>query len=84
LPTAYLSGTAAASGIAMIGALGNLGGFVAPTLKTAVETFFHSQRAGMLTLAFAGFVGVLLLLSIGWRSRPAPDMATGSPKATLR
>jgi MFS family permease len=84
LPTAYLSGTAAASGIAMIGALGNLGGFVAPTLKTAVEMFFHSQRAGMFTLAFAGLVGVLLLLSIGWRSRPASEMATGSPKARLR
>ena len=84
LPTAYLSGTAAASGIAMIGALGNLGGFVAPTLKTAVETFFHSQRAGMFTLAFAGFIGVLLLLSIGLQSRRAPEVAIGSAKATLR
>lgn len=60
LPTAYLSGTAAASGIAMIGALGNLGGFIAPTLKTALETLFHSQRAGMFSLAFAGVIGVLL------------------------
>jgi MFS family permease len=65
LPTAYLSGTAAASGIALIGSLGNLGGFIAPTLKTAVESAFHSQRAGMLALASAGLVGILLLRSMG-------------------
>jgi MFS family permease len=69
LPTAYLSGPAAASGIALIGSLGNLGGFIAPTLKTAVETAFHSQRAGMFALAAAGLVGVALLLSIGAAAR---------------
>jgi nitrate/nitrite transporter NarK len=84
LPTAYLSGTAAASGIAMIGALGNLGGFIAPTLKTAVETLFHSPRAGMFTLAFAGVIGVVLLLSIGLHSRRVTDAPIGSPEATLR
>ncbi|MFL9899831.1 MFS transporter [Paraburkholderia fungorum] len=84
LPTAYLSGTAAASGIAMIGALGNLGGFIAPTLKTAVETLFQSPRAGMFMLALAGVVGVLLLLSIGLHSRRVTGAPIGSPKATLR
>jgi predicted MFS family arabinose efflux permease len=84
LPTAYLSGTAAASGIAMIGALGNLGGFIAPTLKTAMETLFHSQRAGMFALAFAGVVGVLLLLTIGLRSRGAVEATIGAAKATPR
>jgi MFS family permease len=69
LPTAYLSGPAAASGIALIGSLGNLGGFIAPTLKTTIETAFHSQRAGMLALACAGVIGMLLLLSIGAASR---------------
>jgi hypothetical protein len=84
LPTAYLSGTAAASGIAMIGALGNLGGFIAPTLKTAVETLFHSPRAGMFTLAFAGVVGVFLLVSIGLQSRRVAEAPIGSAEATLR
>jgi len=64
LPTAYLSGTAAASGIAAIGAFGNLGGFVAPTLKTAAERFFHNQNAGMLVLSCAAAAGVLLLFSM--------------------
>lgn len=65
LPTAYLSGTAAAGGIAVIGAFGNLGGFVAPTLKTAAEHYFHSQSAGSLVLACVAAAGVVLLLSIG-------------------
>lgn len=81
LPTAYLSGTAAASGIALIGALGNLGGFIAPTLKTAAESIFHSQQAGMLTLAIAGAVGVLLLMSIGGSSHRASGLTLGSSKA---
>jgi MFS family permease len=72
LPTAYLAGPAAASGIALIGSIGNLGGFIAPTLKTAVETAFHSQRAGMFALAAAGFIGILLLLSIGAGARRVP------------
>jgi nitrate/nitrite transporter NarK len=68
----------------MIGALGNLGGFIAPTLKTAVETLFHSPRAGMFILAFAGVIGVLLLLSIGSHSRRVTEAPIGSPEATLR
>jgi MFS family permease len=64
LPTAYLSGAAAASGIAVIGAFGNLGGFVAPTLKTAAEHFFHNENAGMLVLACAAAAGVLLLFGM--------------------
>ncbi|MDQ0141352.1 MFS transporter [Cupriavidus necator] len=81
LPTAYLSGTAAASGIALIGALGNLGGFIAPTLKTAVESAFHSQQAGMLALAIAGVVGVLLLMSVGARARRTSTLRLGSSEA---
>lgn len=70
LPTAYLSGPAAASGIALIGSLGNLGGFIAPTLKTFVETAFGSQQAGMFALAAAGGIGVLLLQSLGTSVQP--------------
>ncbi|MGV7240804.1 MFS transporter [Caballeronia sp. M23-90] len=84
LPTAYLSGTAAASGIAMIGALGNLGGFIAPTLKTAVESFFQSQRAGMGALAVAGVIGVLLLLSIGMKGRRQEAGDLAASKAASR
>lgn len=81
LPTAYLSGPAAASGIALIGSLGNLGGFIAPTLKTAIETAFGSQQAGMIALAAAGFIGVLLLQSLG---SPARKEANGKAAPAVR
>lgn len=81
LPTAYLAGPAAASGIALIGSLGNLGGFIAPTLKTMMEALFHSQRAGMLALACAGVIGVVLLLGIGARSRREDEAALKASEA---
>ncbi len=59
-PTAYLADVAAAGGIALIGA-GNLGGFIAPTLKVWADAHFHSPRAGLyvlaaLTVANAGLI----------------------------
>jgi len=62
LPTSYLSGTAAAGGIAFINSLGILGGFVAPNIKTWVEIKFDSQMAGMFVLAASALAGALLVL----------------------
>jgi sugar phosphate permease len=76
LPTAYLSGTAAASGIAIIGAFGNLGGFVAPTLKTAAEKIFQSQEAGMLSLSCLAACGVVLLSSRTANFSPSDSAGT--------
>lgn len=71
LPTGYLSGAAAASGIALINSLGNLGGFVAPNLKTLTETLFADPRAGMFALAVVGVLGACLLSRLK-ASRPTP------------
>jgi hypothetical protein len=38
LPTAFLSGTAAAAGIALINSLGNLAGFVSPSWSAGSRT----------------------------------------------
>ncbi|WP_083265622.1 MFS transporter [Pseudomonas sp. 1D4] len=76
LPTGYLSGAAAASGIALINSLGNLGGFVAPNLKTAMETFFADPRAGMFALALVGLLGAGLILRLNTlkhRYSPVPQ-----------
>lgn len=62
LPTSYLSGTAAAGGIAFINSLGTLGGFVAPNIKTWVEIKFNSDTAGMFVLASSALAGALLVL----------------------
>ncbi|HAM71754.1 MAG TPA: MFS transporter [Verrucomicrobiales bacterium] len=60
-PTDYLGGVGAAAGIAAINAIGNLGGLVAPSVKTALEERFHSQVAGLLFLAVAGLCAALLV-----------------------
>ena len=63
LPAAYLRGGAAAAGIAVIGSLGNLGGLVAPTLKTWAERISGRQDSGMPALAGIAVIGVVLLLT---------------------
>jgi MFS family permease len=63
-PTGYLAGTAAAGGIALINALGALGGFVAPNVKTWAEVSFASGSAGLYVLACTTFLGALLILGV--------------------
>jgi MFS family permease len=63
-PTGYLSGRAAAGGIAVINALGALGGFVAPNIKVWADRHFGFPAAGLyvlaaFTLLAAGLVALL-------------------------
>ena len=52
LPNRFLTGYAAASGIALINSVGNLGGFVGPFTIGSITTWTGSDYWG---LAFAGF-----------------------------
>lgn len=70
LPTCYLGGIAAAGGIAIINSLGNVGGFVAPNLKTWAEQAFADPRAGMLSLACVAFLGAAMLTLMQRISQP--------------
>ena len=63
-PSSYLGGTAAASGIALINSVGNLGGFVAPNLRVWAEHTFDSARAGLYFIALVAFIGGLLMLTL--------------------
>jgi len=60
-PTRYLTGAAAAGGIALINSLGGLGGFIAPSLRTAAEHTFASTSAGLLVLGAASLLAALLI-----------------------
>jgi MFS family permease len=71
-PTGVLSGVAAAGGIALINALGALGGFVAPNVKTWADAFFGSPQAGLYLLACITLAGATLILSLR-RASPAPN-----------
>ena len=61
-PPAYLTGTAAAGGIALIGALGNLGGFVSPYTLGFVKDLTKSTDVGMYVLAGVVFMSAILAL----------------------
>jgi predicted MFS family arabinose efflux permease len=74
-PTSYLGGVAAAGGIAMINALGALGGFVAPNVKTWADAAFGSARAGLYVLAVTTLLGALLFLAL---KRPLPTAETAA------
>lgn len=65
LPTAILSGTAAAAGLALINSIGNLGGFVGPTVVGAAKEETGSFTRALLFLAAALAFGGLLALVLG-------------------
>jgi MFS transporter, ACS family, tartrate transporter len=64
LPTAFLSGTAAAAGIALIAAIGNLGGFVGPAFTGIAEDETGSFKMPLVVLAGLLVVGSLLVLRL--------------------
>jgi sugar phosphate permease len=68
-PTRYLSGAAAAGGIALINSLGGLGGFIAPSLRTAAEHAFASTAAGLLVLGAASLLAAVLIGTLLRRER---------------
>ena len=51
IPTGYLSGAAAAGGVALINSVGNSGGFVGPTLVGCVRDLTGSHAMGFLSIA---------------------------------
>jgi MFS transporter, ACS family, tartrate transporter len=78
LPTAFLSGTAAAAGIALINSVGNLGGFVGPYVVGFLSDSTGSFYAGLLLLAALILVAGLLALAVRHERRleEVEDMIT--------
>jgi sugar phosphate permease len=64
LPTAFLSGTAAAAGIALINSVGNLGGFVGPYVVGYLSDATGGFYAGLLLLAALILIAGLLALAV--------------------
>jgi MFS transporter, ACS family, tartrate transporter len=63
LPTAWLSGTAAAGAIALINSIGNLAGFGGPYLIGWVKEATGSTSTGLLVLAVLPLIGGILVFS---------------------
>jgi len=62
LPSRFLTGAAAASGIALINAVGNLGGFVGPYVIGAVSKRTGSTSGGLAFVGVSMIVSALLVL----------------------
>jgi len=64
LPTAFLAGTGAAAGIAMINSIGNLAGFLSPYAVGWLKQATSANDAGMYMLAGFMILGGLLAISV--------------------
>jgi MFS transporter, ACS family, tartrate transporter len=73
LPTAFLSGTAAAAGIALIAAVGNLGGFAGPAFTGVVEDSTGGFERPLSVLAGLVAVGAVLALLAREERAPAAE-----------
>jgi ACS family tartrate transporter-like MFS transporter len=65
LPSALLTGTAAAGGIALINSIGNLGGFLGPWVFGLVKDASGSDNLALLVLAVAPLISVVALVVVG-------------------
>ncbi len=62
LPPAFLSGTAAAGGFALINSIGNLGGIVSPYLVGVAVDVTGKPAAGLYAIAGVMILAALLIL----------------------
>jgi ACS family tartrate transporter-like MFS transporter len=69
LPTAWLSGTAAAGAIALINSIGNLAGFGGPYLIGWVKEATGSTSTGLLVLAVLPLIGGLMVFLGGHETK---------------
>ena len=64
LPTAYLSGAAAAGGIAVVNSVGNLSGFFGPFAMGYIKDATGSYNGGLWCLAVCGFIAMGIVLAL--------------------
>lgn len=69
LPTAFLRGTAAAGGIALVNSVGNVGGFIGPSLVGWVRESTGQFGAGLLMLAAILIAGAVIVVAIPGKRR---------------
>jgi ACS family tartrate transporter-like MFS transporter len=78
-PAAFLSGAAAAGGIALINSIGNLAGFAGPYAMGRIKDVTGSYTGGLLSLSAVGVIAMIIVLVL--RSdhplEPVPDRAPG-------
>ncbi|HET7221476.1 MAG TPA: MFS transporter [Vicinamibacterales bacterium] len=63
-PTAFLSGAAAAGGIALINSIGNLAGFAGPYVMGRMKDLTGSYTVGLLSLSAVGLLAMIIVLAL--------------------
>jgi len=71
LPTAILTGTGAAAGLALVNSMGNLGGLAGPSIVGVIKQATGSFTAALLFLAGALLLAALIALLFGYATRRA-------------
>ncbi|CAN5386003.1 MFS transporter [soil metagenome] len=75
MPTMFLSGSAAAAGIATINSIGNLGGFVGPAMIGWIKDLTGSYQGGLFFVAGLLVLSAVLTLLLARSQRPAAAKA---------
>jgi ACS family tartrate transporter-like MFS transporter len=65
LPTAFLSGTGAAAGIAAVNSIGNLGGFFGPKVFGLLKDYTGGYGASLIFLASTAVICAVIVLVLG-------------------
>jgi ACS family tartrate transporter-like MFS transporter len=73
LPTAFLSGTAAAGGIALINSFGNLGGLFGPYIIGWSKDHLGSQSVGLYIVTAFLVVAAALIVGTFKKAPPGPQ-----------
>ena len=81
IPTSMLTGTAAAAGIAMINAIGNLGGWVGPWVFGEIRDVSGSDNVALLCLGAGSVLAAVVALAVGHDRRLERDPVALKPAA---
>jgi ACS family tartrate transporter-like MFS transporter len=79
VPPIFLGGTAAAAGIALINSIGNLGGFVGPTVMGWLRGATGTYSAGLLVLAAVLVFEAVLVLTLRLPKEPGQTVDRAKP-----
>jgi MFS family permease len=81
VPTQFLSGAAAAAGVALINTIGNLGGFAAPYITGAVSDWTGGFQIPMFLVGFFMLLSSLLMVIVARNGRRQDAVAAAATDA---
>ena len=82
LPTTFLTGSAAAGGLAMINSIGQIGGFTGPYVVGWIKSTTHSFSSGLMFMAAAELIGGIIAVMLPVAIAAARPQATATPVRT--